>query len=107
VRLIREKVASIDTSGERPQVKTKDGEPRTYDLVVMATGVNSGGHKLLEGSELDYQAPTTTKTVIREYHVGEELIEKMSGRIRALNVPYAQKRSAVRIEWQSGGYVKA
>lgn len=74
----------------RPHVKTKTNLPEAYDLLVVATGVNSSALKLFEKMGIGYEAPKTTKTFIREYFLGEELIGKTIGssmHVFLLNIP--------------------
>jgi len=72
-------VDMIEWRHGRPSVKTKKREFQEYDLLVVATGLNSGSHKLFTGNEHGYEPPGITKTVIREYKLGEAVIEKYLG----------------------------
>lgn len=62
-----------------PQLKTHGAAPRTYDLVVVASGVNSAFSKLLGKLDLHYQAPQTTRTFIHEFQLGKQVIETYLG----------------------------
>lgn len=79
-RLRATRVESIerDAAG-RPRLVGKDGAAETYDLAVAAVGVNSTLLKLFEGLGVGYQRPVVTKTLIREYHLGEEVISRTLG----------------------------
>lgn len=79
-RLLARRVEAIerDEAG-RPRLTGKDGSARTYDLVVAAVGVNSTLLKLFEGLGLGYTRPAVTRTLIREYHLGEEVITRTLG----------------------------
>jgi flavin-dependent dehydrogenase len=74
------KVEAIDRDADgRPRLSAKGGAPVTYDLVVAAVGVNSTLLKLFEGLGVGYTRPVVTKTAIREYHLGEEVISRTLG----------------------------
>lgn len=88
--VIRGRVDEVSWVEGRPQIKTKGGSPQVYDLLVVATGVNSAALKLFQGLGLGYQPPRTTKTFIREYYLGEETIGKVLGssmHVFLLNIP--------------------
>lgn len=78
-RLIAERVKGIERTGERWRLTDHTGDPREYDLVAVATGVNAGALKLFEDLPIAYRAPETTKTFIREYLLGEEVIDQHFG----------------------------
>jgi len=77
--IINERVTEIEWRLDRPTVKTRKGTPKVYDLLVVATGVNSAAQRLFKDLELEYQTPKITKTIIREYKLGEEMIQKYLG----------------------------
>lgn len=77
--VIRERVNEINWVDGRPQVKTRKGSPQEYDLLVVATGVNSAAHRLFKESDFDYKPPQTTKTSICEYYLGAETIAEELG----------------------------
>ncbi|MFQ6102445.1 MAG: cyclic nucleotide-binding domain-containing protein [Anaerolineae bacterium] len=79
VHVIRERVSEVAWNEGRPQVNTRGGSPRTYDLLGVTVGVNSAALKLFQGLGLDYQPPHTTKTFIREYYLGAETIARVLG----------------------------
>jgi flavin-dependent dehydrogenase len=89
-RPIRAKVTDVSWHDGRPGLAVKGGEPKVYDLVAVAVGVNSPALKLFEQAPLKYELPTTTKTFIREYYLGEEVIEHRLGNamhVFLLNIP--------------------
>lgn len=69
---------SFDEAG-KPRLNGSDGAVRDYDLVVAASGVNTGILKLFETMGRGYERPKTTKALIREYHLGEEEINRFLG----------------------------
>lgn len=76
-QIIQGRVNNINWEGGRPQVKTREGLEKAYDLLAVAVGVNSPTVKLF--SETDYEAPGTTKTFICEYYLGKELVDNSLG----------------------------
>jgi flavin-dependent dehydrogenase len=77
VTVVRDKVTELHMDGERPRLVV-GGETREFDLVAVATGVNAASLKLVESTPR-YEVPKTTKTFIREYFLGEELIGRQLG----------------------------
>ena len=77
--LIHERVEKVYWKDGRPQVKIRDSEPRSYDLLVVATGVNSSALKIFEGMNLGYKPPVTTRTFICELYLGHEAMNKYVG----------------------------
>jgi flavin-dependent dehydrogenase len=78
-QIVQGRVDEITWVDGRPRVKTKTGYPQGYDLLVMATGVNSATLKLFEEMDLGYAPPEATKTFICEYFLGEDKVEKYLG----------------------------
>ncbi len=72
-------VDSVSLAGGRPEVTMKDGASRSYDLLVVATGVNTPTLKSFERLPIRYQPPRTTKTYIGEFYLGRETVEKYLG----------------------------
>jgi flavin-dependent dehydrogenase len=78
--VVQTRVETIGRSGDGlPTIQLKGGEPVPYDLVVVATGVNTSILKTLETLGIGYARPRVTKTLIREYHLGEEVIAATLG----------------------------
>jgi len=78
-RLIAERVNTVRIEDGRPELHTRGSEPRRYDLLAVAAGINAGAAKLFEGLDFGYAPPATTKTFIREYLLGEEAIATTLG----------------------------
>lgn len=76
---IAEKVAKVGREEGRPRITTGGGETAVYDLLAVAAGVNSGAMKLLRSMEDGFDPPESTKTMIREYWLGEEAIRRHLG----------------------------
>jgi flavin-dependent dehydrogenase len=77
--VIRDKVVDINYENGRPQIKTKNNFEKSYDLVVAAVGLDNKSLKILKGANVEYQSPSTTKTYISEYYLGEELVSEYFG----------------------------
>jgi len=78
-QVIHERVEKVDRTGERWTLTDHAGESRSYDLLVVATGVNAGAGKLFKDLPIAYEIPETTKTFIREYLLGEKVIDECMG----------------------------
>lgn len=78
-RLVRSRVTDLAWDDARPQVHVKGQPPQTYDLLVGALGVNTGGLKLFEKLGFGYRAPKATKAFIAEYHLGDDLVAEYLG----------------------------
>ena len=88
--VIRSRVEELSRVDGRPTIRVQGGEPRTYDLAVVATGVNTSFLKTLEPLGIGYVRPQLTKTLIREYHLGAEAITASLGtsmHVFLLNIP--------------------
>ncbi len=88
--VIRGRVDEVRWVDGRPRLKTRGGDRQTYDLLAVTVGVNSAALKLFQGLDIDYQPPRTTKTFIREYYLGEEMVGKVAGssvQIFLLDIP--------------------
>src|SRR5512134_2074695 len=84
------RVEDIGWQDARPVLKVAGGASHTYDLVAVASGVNSPTLKVLEKLEVGYHRPALTKTLIREYRLGEQAIGDSLGasmHVFLLNLP--------------------
>ncbi len=89
-QIVNDRAVDVTWVDGRPEVKTKDNFCRRYDLLAVAVGVNSPALKLFEAMDIGYQRPETTKTLIREYYLGEEIISEALGssmHVFLLNLP--------------------
>ncbi|MGB5849353.1 MAG: hypothetical protein WBH40_12745 [Ignavibacteriaceae bacterium] len=77
--VITDKVIDINYENGRPRIKTKNNFEKSYDLVVAAVGLDNKSLKILKGANIEYQSPSTTKTYISEYYLGEELVSEYFG----------------------------
>lgn len=78
-KVIRERVEGLTWEDGRPRLSTRAGLPREYDLVVGAFGVNSSAARLFGGMGSGYAGPTTTKTFIADFLLGERTVETYLG----------------------------
>ena len=88
--VITDKVVDINYENGLPRIKTKNGFEKSYDLVVAAVGLDKKSLKILEGANIEYQSPSTTKTYISEYYLGEELVSEYFGNsmhVFLMNIP--------------------
>lgn len=88
--LINERVTKVTLVDGYPLVTTRTSEGQTYDLVTVTTGVNSPALKMFENLDIGYTPPETTKTYLREYYLGREMVTKTLGnaiQIFLLDIP--------------------
>lgn len=87
-KLIRSRVEGISWNSpsasrirtdRRVQVKVHGGENQIYDFLAVTAGVNTALLKQFENMDFGYQPPKTSKLIVREYLLGEELISKYFG----------------------------
>ena len=89
-KIIPARVDAVTRDDGRLVLQVRDGEPQTYDLVVVATGVNTSILKTFEGLGIGYERPQVTKTLIREYFLGQDVINETLGtsmHVFLLNIP--------------------
>ncbi len=89
-RIEPHRVGRIGRTVDRIEVEAKGVETRPYDLVAVTVGVNTAGIEFDLGPTFGYRAPGTTKTFIREYHLGEEGVDRLLGssmHVFLLNIP--------------------
>lgn len=78
-RLVSGKVDGVRFVDGRPQMKISGSDYRAYDLLVVASGVNSSILKTFETPPLKYRAPRTTKAYVCEYFLGSQAVEEHAG----------------------------
>jgi flavin-dependent dehydrogenase len=77
--VVPKRVSKLAWVDGKPQINVRGSDPEIYDLLVIATGVNSSTVRLIEGLDLEYKLPKSTKTYIREYYLGEDTIAEYMG----------------------------
>ena len=78
-RVIRGRVDEVIWADGLPRVKIRNGTPQAYDLLAVTAGVNTRALELFKAASPGYRPPKTTGTAIREYFLGEKVIEKHLG----------------------------
>lgn len=78
-KVIHRAVEEITIRKGRPGVVTKGGGDGEYDLVVIATGINTSSLRLPPQLGAVYKSPSTVKTAIFEYYLGEKEVERVLG----------------------------
>jgi flavin-dependent dehydrogenase len=89
-RLTNARVDEVRRTDGKPTLKARNGGVETYDLVAVAAGVNSTILKVFEGLGIGYSRPNVTKTLIREYYLGRNVISRSLGasmHVFLLNIP--------------------
>lgn len=89
-KLIPVRVDDVTRTDGRPTIHARGRTPATYDLAVVATGVNTSLLKALERLGIGYERPRLTRAVIREYRLGEASVQRSLGtsmHVFLLNVP--------------------
>jgi flavin-dependent dehydrogenase len=88
--VIQDRVTAVEFRDGRPSLKTRKGDFRVYDLLTVATGVNSAATRLFQNLNIGYKPPETTKTFICEYYLGADTIDRVLGssmHVFLLNIP--------------------
>lgn len=78
-RTIRKLVREITWHNDRPRVTTTDGSSIEYDLVAVATGINSQALNLFQDAAPQYQPPAKQKTFICEFCLGGDAMREHFG----------------------------
>ena len=78
-RVIHQLVTDVRRENETVSVQSANGQSDEYDLVAVATGVNSRLMESLEGQTQQFQRPGRTKTFICEFHLGRKAIRETFG----------------------------
>jgi flavin-dependent dehydrogenase len=78
-RVVRKLITGTGRDGDRPCLEFADGRRETYDLVAVASGVNSNFIDLVPGLSPDYKRPKTTRAYICEFRSTEEEILRVLG----------------------------
>jgi flavin-dependent dehydrogenase len=78
-RVIRRLVSGVKNDCGAVRVLYPDGASDRYELVVLATGVNSNFLQRIQGLEVRYHPPKTSKAFICEFYLGRSTIEETLG----------------------------
>jgi flavin-dependent dehydrogenase len=61
------------------EIRNQAGTFQTYQLLAVASGVNTAALKLFQNLDFGYKPPRTSKLLVREYYFGEETVSKYVG----------------------------
>src|SRR5512134_1705064 len=78
-RLINRLVTNVRAQGDSMRVECADGSHADYELVAIASGVNSRLLESLHELAEDHRPPALTKTFICEFRLGKEVIREAFG----------------------------
>jgi len=78
-QIVRRLITDVHWRNERPWLIGADGEAEGYDLVTVASGVNSNFIKLLEDLPAGVRQPKTTRTYICEFRSTPEEVLRVLG----------------------------
>ena len=78
-QVVRRLITDVQWREDRPWLIGADGEAEGYDLVTVASGVNSNFLKLLEDLPAGIQPPKTTRTYICEFRSSPEEVLRVLG----------------------------
>jgi flavin-dependent dehydrogenase len=78
-RVVRRLVSDLQRDGQVMRVVCPDGYTSDYDLVVVATGVNSRFLEMAEALSTDFRHPETAKTFICEFPLDQFTIQESLG----------------------------
>jgi flavin-dependent dehydrogenase len=77
--LIRRLVTGVSNEGDRMRVECADGVSDDYELVALASGVNSRLEEDIERRSGQFKKPDRTKAFVCEFKLGRELIRETLG----------------------------
>lgn len=77
--LIRGRIEEVRRVDEEVEVRRRGFSAQHYDLLAVATGVNTNALRLFPPLESGYQEPKVTTTFGREYFIGKENIDRHLG----------------------------
>jgi flavin-dependent dehydrogenase len=78
-QILRQLVVDVHNRDDFMCVERADGTHENYDLVVVASGVNSRLSRSLENLAEQHESPALTKTFICEFRLGKEVIRETLG----------------------------
>jgi len=78
--IVRKLITDVSSRDGLPYLRFADGDAESYDLVTVASGVNSNFIKLLDDLPGDFEPPKTTRGYICEFHSTKEEILRILGK---------------------------
>ena len=91
--LHRQMVTDVVASESHPRLRCADGSEGTYDLLVVASGINTTLLRIIEESGCGFRRPRGLKSFVCEFAVGREFIEATLGNsmhVFLLDIPRLQ-----------------
>lgn len=79
-RIVRQLISSVESRDGLPYLQFPDRQGASYDLLAVATGVNSNFIQQLGGLDFGFKPPQTTRGYICEFRSTEEEIRRILGR---------------------------
>lgn len=77
--IVRKLAKAVSWEDGRPRVTSVDGTTHAYDLLVVATGVNSRALDLFRDGSPRFRPPATQHTFIAEFRLGADVIRRWFG----------------------------
>lgn len=78
-RLIAERIEAVSQTEAGLLVRSRGGLAHEYELLAVASGVNTQALRLFPPLEPGYQPPVTVRSMMREYHLGAQAVEQYLG----------------------------
>jgi flavin-dependent dehydrogenase len=78
-RVVRKLITEVDWREGYPWLKCSDGEESRYDLVTVASGVNSNFVNMLDDHPAGFQPPKTTRGYVCEFRASKKEISRVLG----------------------------
>ncbi len=78
-RLVSQRVEEVSRADSGLLIRTRGRSPEKYDLLAVATGVNTNALRLFTPLEPGFRPPVTVRSMLREYWLGAEAVEEYLG----------------------------
>lgn len=78
-QLVPQRVDKVSRYGSGIVVYPRGGFPAEYDLLAVATGVNTNALRLFSPLEPEFRPPSTVRGLVREYKLGARTVEQYLG----------------------------
>ena len=86
-------VTSVDFSAGKPELTLADGRSKRYDLLVIASGLNSALLSLIEQTGCGFVRPRAAKSFVAEFKLEADTVERLLGNsmhVFLLDLPHLQ-----------------
>jgi len=78
-QLHQTRVEDVTFSDGYPTLRSSNGQTKSYDLLAITSGVNTNTLKIFQNLNIGYDPPKTTRTLIREYYLGQKNVDDFIG----------------------------